>query len=305
MLFPRIPLLLLFAPVLIAGSLDWVDGLGGRVDRDPEGNVIAVHLGRTWVDDAELLDLAKLPKLVRLDFSHTRITDEGLLHLRSQTQIEDLNLFYAEQITDQGMSAIKGWKNLKHLNVRGTRISDGTLAIVGTLTGLESLDIAYTEITDNGLDALVPLTHLTELSLGRSRLGENALEVLRLMTTLQYLDLGGPHPGPGGKRETGGSPLPDSVPRAVATLKGLRVLRLDHSRITSDGLRILASLDGVQKLALQGCEFVGDDALRELAQWKSLKYLDVQATKVTREGVAALEKARPGILILSGPFPST
>ncbi len=305
MLFPRVPLCVLLAPVLIAGSLDWVDSLGGRVDRDPEGNVIAVHLGRTWVDDAELLDLAKLPKLVRLDLSHTRITDEGLLHLRSQTQIQDLSLFYAEQITDQGMNAIKGWKNLKQLNVRGTRIGDGTLAIVGNLTSLESLDIAYTEVTDNGLDALVPLTHLTELSLGRSKLGENALEVLRLMTTLQSLDLGGPHPGPEGKRETGGSPLPDSVPRAIATLKELRVLRLDHSHITADGLRVMASLDGVQKLALQGCEFVNDDALRELVQWKSLKYLDVQGTKVTREGVAALEKARPGIVILSGPFPST
>ena len=43
-----------------------------------------------------------------------------------------------------------------------------------------------------------------------------------------------------------------------------------------------------------------DQALAELAQWKSLKFLDVQETKVTPQGVAALEKARPGIVILSG-----
>lgn len=292
-------------PMLFAGGLDWVDGLGGRIDRDSEGNVVAVHLGRTWVDDVELLDLAKLPKLVRLDLSHTRITDDGLLHLQSQTQIQDLNLFYAEQITDQGMSAIKGWKDLRRLNLRGTRISDGTLAIVGGLTGLESLDIAYTDITESGLDALVALTHLTEFSLGRSKLSDSQLEVLRLMNTLEYLDLGGPHPGPEGKRETAVSPLPGTVPRAISTLKELRVLKLDHSGIGADGLRILASLDRVEKLALEGCGLVNDDALRELAQWKSLKYLDVQATKVTREGVAALEKARPGIVVLSGPFPST
>lgn len=293
---------LLFAGSLFAGSLDWVSGLGGRIEQNAKGEVIAVHLGRTWVDDTELLDLARLPKLTSLDLSHTRITDEGLLHLKSATQIEDLNLFYAEQITDQGMNAIKGWNRLKRLNLRGTQISDGTLAIVGTLTGLQSLDVAYTQITDNGLDALVPLTQLQELSLGRSRLGDSALEVLRLLTSLRYLDLGGPHPGAKGLREKGGAPLPETVPRAISGLKELRVLRLDHSRINTDGLHILSSLDKVEKLALQGCGLVGDDSLTELARWKSLKYLDVQDTKVTPQGVAALEKARPGVIILSGPF---
>jgi hypothetical protein len=124
---------------------------------------------------------------------------------------------------------------------------------------------------------------------------------LRLLTTLEYLDLGGPHPGSGGKRETGGSPMPDSVPQAIATLKQLRVLKLSHSRIGTGGLRILAPLERVEKLSLAGCELVNDAALRELARWRGLKYLDVQATNVTPEGVAALQKARPGLVVLSGP----
>jgi len=303
MIFQRTVLLLAIAPALFASDLTWVDGLGGRIERDAAGDVIAVHLARTWIDDIELLDLARLPKLTRLDLSHTRITDEGLLHLAAATQIQDLNLFYAEQITDQGMNAIKGWKNLKRINLRGTQVSDGTLAIVGSMTGLESLDVAYTEITDNGLDALVPLTRLQELSLGRTKLSDNALEVLRLLTTLQYLDLGGPHSGAKGLRDTGGAPLPDAVPRAIASLQQLRVLKLAYSRIGADGLRILSSLDQVEKLALEGCGLVDDQALAELAHWKSLKYLDVQATKVTPQGVAALEKAKLGLKILSDPFP--
>ena len=298
---PRGVILLLFACSAVASSnLDWVDGLGGKIERDAAGSVIAVNLRGTWVGDSELLDLAHLAQLERLDLSHTRITDEGMLYLKPATGIRELNLYYAEQITDQGMSAIKDWKNLKRLNVRGTRISDGTLAIAGALTGLESLDVAYTEITDSGLDALVPLTHLKELSIGRSKLGGSELEVLRLLTTLEYLDLGGPHPGAGGKKETGVSPLPASVPRAISELKQLRVLKLAYSGIGADGLRILSSLDKVEKLALEGCIHVDDQALAELTQWKSLKYLDVQETKVTQQGVAALEKAKPGIVILSG-----
>src|SRR6267142_298899 len=125
----RIAIFLWVAPAMLAGSgLDWVDGLGGRVDWDAVGDIIAVHLRGTWVSDTELLDLARLPKLERLDLSHTRITDEGLLHLKPAWQIKDLNLYYAEQVTDQGITAIREWKHLKRLNLRGTRISDGSLA---------------------------------------------------------------------------------------------------------------------------------------------------------------------------------
>jgi internalin A len=303
----RILVLLAVLPLFAGSSPDWVEGIGGKVDRDPAGDVIGLRLRGTWVTDTELLDVARLPKLERLDLSHTRITDEGLLHLKSARQIRDLNLYYAEQITDQGMAAIRDWKNLKRLNVRGTRVFDGTLAIVSGLTQLEALDIAYTQITDNGLDGLVPLTKLKELSIGRSKLNKNALEVLRLLPTLEYLDLGGPHPGSGGYRAKPGTPMPDDVPRAISELKQLRVLKMNYSEITADGLRILAALDQVEKLSLTGSSHVDDLAMAQLAHWKSLQYLDVQGTKVTTHGVAALEKAKPGIVILSGagPFPAS
>ena len=64
--------------------------------------------------------LAAMPDLESLDLSHTRITDEGMLRLKDAPKISDLNLFYAEWITDQGMTAIRDWKHLKRLNVRGT-----------------------------------------------------------------------------------------------------------------------------------------------------------------------------------------
>ena len=301
---PQIAILLGATTALMAaGGLDWVDGLGGRIDRDAGGDIIAVHLRGAWVSDTELLDLARLPKLERLDLSHTRITDEGLLHLKPARQIKDLNLYYAEQVTDQGITAIREWKHLKCLSLRGTRISDGSLAIVGGLTQLEALDIAGTQFTDNGLDALVPLTQLKELAIGRSKLGKNALEVLRLLPTLEFLDLGGPLKGAGGLRDKEGTPMPDDLPRAISALKQLRALKLSYSQIGADGLRILSSLDHIEKLSLEGSPRVDDQALAELAQWKSLRSLDVQATKVTPQGVTALERVRPGIVVLSGPFP--
>src|SRR5579871_833420 len=95
--------------LLAESEMEWVARLGGRIERDASGAVTGARLRGAWITDAELMDLARLPKLARLDLSHTRITDEGMLFLRPANQIEELNLFYAEQITDQGMTAIKDW----------------------------------------------------------------------------------------------------------------------------------------------------------------------------------------------------
>src|SRR6266498_4215765 len=166
-------LLIMFAAAglsLAADGADWIERLGGKVERDAANRIVAVNLRGSWINDGdEMTRLAELPHLDRLDLSHTRVTDEGLLRLKPAPKIRDLSLFYAEWITDQGMTAIRDWKHLKRLNVRGTRISDGTLEIVSHLTQLEALDIANTPTTDNGLDHLITLTRLKELSLGRRR----------------------------------------------------------------------------------------------------------------------------------------
>ena len=107
-------------------------------------------------------------------------------------------------------------------------------------------------------------------------------------------------PAPGGRMEKRGDAMPDEVPRALATLRELRVLKLGYSQIGAEGLHLLEPLDKLEKLMLTCCPRVGDDALAELAKWKSLRYLDVQETKVTDAGVATLRKVRPDMAILSG-----
>src|SRR6185369_4174476 len=151
----RCILLFLIAIPLLAANTDWIAGLGGKVERDSAGRIVAVNLRGSWISDVEMIELARMPNLERLDLSHTRISDEGMLNLKPAPKIKELKLFYSEWITDQGMTAIKGWKHLKRLDLRGTRISDGTMEIVSRMTNLEALDIAHTEVTDYGLDHLI------------------------------------------------------------------------------------------------------------------------------------------------------
>jgi hypothetical protein len=305
----RHPLALLcLAPLLAtlhAADTGWIEKLGGKVDRDASGRIVAVNLRGTWVNDVEMIELARLPDLERLDLSHTRITDEGMLNLKPAPKIRDLKLFYAEWITDQGMTAIKSWKNLKRLDVRGTRVSDGTLEIVGAMTGLEALDIAHTEVTDVGLENLVGLVNLKELAAGRGRLTNTGLAAVRFLPTLTRLDLSGARPTPPDSPTGRGAAgvIPEETLRAIAGLHDLRALNLGHSSISAAGLGVLRSLDKVERLALQGCGRVDDAALAELANWKGLQYLDVQEAPVTEKGLEALRKAKPGIHILSGGAP--
>jgi hypothetical protein len=104
-----------------------------------------------------------------------------------------------------------------------------------------------------------------------------------------------------GGRATARESLPEGSLRAIADLKELRVLKLGYSSITADGLRLLASLDKLEKLGLEGCRRVDDNAVAELANSKSLKYLDyldLQDTPATENAVNALRKARPELRIL-------
>ncbi len=282
---------------LAADHTGWIRELGGRIDGD------SVNLRGTWVTDSDLLELLSLPKLKRLDLSHTRITDEGLLHLKPARQVEELILYYAEQVSDQGMNAIKDWKGLRVLDLRGTRIADGTLAVVGALKDLESLDIANTSVTDNGLDHLVGLTKIKHLALGRSRLSETAIATVRLLSTLESLDLSGPRAVNRNQRSSAAN-LPEELVTAIAELKALRVLRLGHLPVDATALGALANaLPRLEKLGLEGCSRIDDKALEKIESLKGLRYLDVQDTAVSANGVARLQRALPAIEVVTSGTP--
>src|SRR5262245_47960752 len=132
----------------LAADSDWITNAGGLVTRDRAGRITGVDLRSSWVTDSDLPQLAAMPHLTYLDLSLTRITDHGLQQLKYAPGIVELNLYYAEQITDEGMATVKNWKKLKRLNLRGTKITDTTLEHLANLTTLESLDAGFEQITD-------------------------------------------------------------------------------------------------------------------------------------------------------------
>jgi internalin A len=279
-----------------AADLNWIGEYGGRFERDTAGEVVAVNLRGSWIADSDVRELAGLPRLERIDLSFTRITDQAILNLKGARNLVELNLRFDERVGDEGQAAIKEWKRLKRLTLRGTRIADNTVAAAASLPELEALDISFTDALDSGIDALATAPKLKDLSIGGLRITEAAFQSIRQIAGLERLDLGGGKFSGGGQR--GGLILDDSVLQAIASLKELRELDLGYAKFPSRGLAILKALPKLERLNLENCSRIDDDALTQLAPWKSLRWVDLNGTRVSKEGVARLRAQRPDCQVL-------
>lgn len=276
------------------GRDEWISEAGGVATRDRAERITGVDLRASWVTDSDLSRLADLPYLTHLDLSLTRITDHGLQQLKTAPGIVVLNLYYTEQITDGGMEALKNWKRLKRLNLRGTKITDTTLEHLANVTTLESLDAGFAQITDVGLDRLAPLQNLKELVIGGNKLTDTGLQSLRHFPGLTSLSLGGSQRTDSGLWTIS---LTESGLDAITTLKELRELRLDGMQVSARWLEKLKTLNRLERLSLQGCKRLGDDVAPLLASWPSLLILDLKGTAMTGKGLANLRLAKPNARI--------
>ncbi len=294
----------------------WIDDLGGHVTRDSAGKVTAVSLRGTWVGDTDLRHLAELTDLTSLDLSLTHITDQGMSEIRNLPGVTDLNLYFAEYVTDEGVGAIQGWKKLRRLNLHGTKITDVALEHVAAIPSLESLNVGNTLMTDVGLERLTSLPTLKELTMGGNELGDAGLQALRQMSGLTYLDLSGRQ---GTDKNVWTIAMSEKGLEAVLTLKELRELRFGCVSIgvgiegTKLGeisvltvlprwLEQMKALAKLERLKLQGCNRIGDDSVGALLAMPALREVDLQGTAVTEQGAAKFKAARPGAVVYFGPW---
>ena len=227
--------LLLLALAIAASAADvgpvdsqWIEDAGGTAIRDASGRVTGVDFRASWVSDADLRKLARFPALTALNLSLTRVTDQGMQELRNLPGIVELDLRFAEYVTDEGVAAIKGWKKLKRLVLHGTKVSDTALDHIAGITTLETLDVGSVMLTDVGLERLTVLTNLKALSIGGNELGDAGLQALRQMPGLTFLDLSGRQ---GTDSNVWSINMSDVGLEAIVTLTQLRELRFGCNSI--------------------------------------------------------------------------
>lgn len=255
----------------------WIVSQGGRFTADAQGNIVEVDFASTWITDVDLTRIGQLDRLRKLDLSHTLITDVGLEHLKGLSSVTDLNLYYAEYLTDSGLSHIVNWSNLQRLDLHGTKVTSKVLEHIAHLTNLKSLDISFTAIDDEGFENLASLTKLQTLSMGGDRLGGTCLSSLKLLPSLINLNVGGTQWVDSGMW---GLPLNESNLRQIGALKQLKSLSLNGANLTDRGADKPGLAESVRK------------ELRDLSALKNLvnlEILDLSRTPVTAESLEPLK----------------
>ncbi|QMU28603.1 c-type cytochrome domain-containing protein [Adhaeribacter radiodurans] len=104
--------------------------------------------------DADIQLLAKLSdNIIWLDMSETKITDNGLVHLKKLKNLTRLSLDQTA-VSDAGLSAIQSLTHLKYLNLYGTKVTDQGLKILASCKSLKSIYLWQTKVTSQGVAAL-------------------------------------------------------------------------------------------------------------------------------------------------------
>jgi Leucine-rich repeat (LRR) protein len=76
----------------------------------------------------------------------------------------------------------------------------------------------------------------------------------------------------------------------VAALHHLRKLDLSHTRITDRGMEYLAALENVTELNCNFAEYITEDGVAHIRNWKRLERLNLRGTKVTSKVFDSLAK---------------
>jgi hypothetical protein len=153
-------------------------------------HVIVVEVRESDATDDDVKVIAsRLPYILSLDLSYTRVTDASLGHLKKLRRLEGLVLT-GTRVTDAGMEHIAGLKQMKQLGLWKTAVGDEGCKHIGKLTNLQTLMLDETKVTDAGVTHLGKLTELDDwLGLVGTKVTNNSLPVLSGFRKLKHLNL--------------------------------------------------------------------------------------------------------------------
>jgi RNA polymerase sigma factor (sigma-70 family) len=207
--------------------------------------------------DSDFAQIAKLTELEELNLGgFSRITEAGLVHLKSLTKLKRLTLPLA---TPAVLAHLKAMPNLKYLDLHWAHHNDASLEQLADLTQLEDLWLGCDAITNEGLRHLKGLHHLRRLIVSHrnlekitdaglvhlsglanlrvleihGRFTDAAMPHLKDMAHLEYLDISG-------------SDITDAGLEPLFGLKKLRVLKLPDRISDQQRTRLNAVFPGLK-----------------------------------------------------------
>jgi hypothetical protein len=85
-------------------------------------------------------------------------------------------------------------------------------------------------------------------------------------------------------------------------IEGTKLGEVSTLSVTQKWLEQLKSLTSLERLKLQGCGRIDDQAVAVLAGMPSLREVDLKGTAVTQKGAGMLHAAKPRAVVYIGPW---
>jgi serine/threonine protein kinase len=212
--------------------------------------------------------------LERLDLSYSPVQDPVLKYVANQSNLKELNLQDAKNVSNEGLKNISGLSQLRYLNLEGTAVSDKGLEYLQGMKELRRLNLEHTKgIFGSGLKYLAGLPHLERLDLERSAISGNCLAPLKT-TALELLYLDGTH-------------VKDDTIAGLANFEHLKDLQICIDSITDKSAGAIGTLGKLEGLGL-AAKHITDNSAPEIARLSNLKRLDLSWTQFTKKGLSLL-----------------
>ncbi|MFN7731099.1 MAG: hypothetical protein ACK5OB_04300 [Pirellula sp.] len=188
-------------------------------------------------------------------------------HWKGLTTLQSVSIHSLEH-AKEAIAVLKELPSLTALSFYGLPVRDEDFRELGVLLRLKTLNLAHTQVTDGVLQYVVLSPELESLEFDNARIEGDGLQLLSQAKKLQRLDLSGVK-------------ISDEGLANLKGLKQLRVLNLYANRVDK-GLRHLVGLSELRELNLSST-LVTDGTLEVLASLENLRTIDLNGTKVSQD----------------------
>lgn len=267
-----------------AEAIQEIERLGGEVREaapppDPTSATPRARFLIASLGEESLRDQLKLLKYIAaLEIVRIRTVhiDDELADLKSCTRLRSLHIIAPADgaISDKALADIGNTRSLTDLDLGMAAVSEVGLAHIAKLENLEQLRASGCGITDAALGKLAMLTKLKRLTLSDTVVTNAGVAELRRLANLQQVAIHSK----------------DIRDGAIGELKGLNLTELSiGDAITDAGLKDLANFKTLRVLDLAGLP-ITDDGLKFIPQMTTQSILTLDRTKISDAGLDELRR---------------
>jgi hypothetical protein len=229
-----------------------VRDLGGWYELDGDRHVVDVNMVYHYdafgerreneqKTDEILRHIDELPRLKRLLLTESQASDKGLERVGRLGELEELFIWDAADVTDEGAAGLRKLPKLKFLLLSGTAMTDEGVAHLAEIASLETLYLDKNSFTDKALEYASRLPRLQSLDI------ENFLRETKTAITAAGMKFVREMP----MLEELGVPFTESSEEALQQLYGLKTLKRldldDSGDVFNIDARVKASVSALQK----------------------------------------------------------